>query len=193
MNTKTIDGLTYMQDCDASCCKGVKQHLPCRIGNCSCVRSNHNRSGMSQSSTCLSNILPNVPSCSKHQNLALPLFWLVAPNNSIEKLGGTEIQQQFNLVNVLSKQFTFPQRIVHQETDLIIQFPQSIDPNCKCIINNNNNPNNYSFHCTSISEPIHLFPSIDLSIYTQRGVVAIFSQKDNAPTPQLSGTSSLKI
>jgi hypothetical protein len=74
MNTRTIDGLTYMQDCDASCCKGVKQHLPCRIGNCSCVWSNHNKSGMSQSSTCLSNILPNVPSCSKDQNLALPHF-----------------------------------------------------------------------------------------------------------------------
>jgi hypothetical protein len=58
---------------------------------------------------------------------------------------------------------------------------------------NNNNPNNYSFHYTSISAPIHLFPSIDLSIYNQRGVVAIFSQKDNAPTPQLSGRSSLKI
>jgi hypothetical protein len=70
---------------------------------------------------------------------------------------------------------------VHQETDLIIQFPQLIDPNSKCIINNNNNPNNYSFHYTSISAPIHLFPSIDLSIYNQRGVVAIFSQKDNAP------------
>jgi hypothetical protein len=111
----------------------------------------------------------------------------------VEKLGGTEIQQQFNLVNVLSKQFPFPQRIVHQETDLIIQYPQSIDPNCKCIINNTNNPNNYSFHSTFISAPLHHFLSIDLSIYTQRGVVAIFSQKDNAPTPQLSGRSSLKI
>jgi hypothetical protein len=51
-------------------------------------------------------------------------FWLGAPNNSIEKLGGTEMQQKFKLIIVLSKQFTFPQRIVHQETDLIIQYPQ---------------------------------------------------------------------
>ncbi len=72
MNTRIIDGLTYMQDGDASCCKGVKQRLPCRIGSCSCVWSNQNKSGMSQSCTCLSNKLPNVSSCSNHQNPALP-------------------------------------------------------------------------------------------------------------------------